>query len=608
MPLAKAAGLGWGQRYLWLRHQQQPGSGRHESNLVLNCALETPIPLARLRALVDQVVRRHEGLRTTFHHDIDGDPEQRVHPPAPLPFAVATTERDGTPTPAEVVGAATSTAFDLATEWPVRACAVTTAGVPVRLVLVFDHIAVDRWTVDRIDHDLAVLYGAVTAGRRARMEPVQHQPVDLARHEATAAARPALDWWHAELASLPADTWAARRAPAAGPPAHEATLTSPELVAAARAVAASHGVWPSLVQLTAYAAVTAAYTGSGTVAVATFASNRDLVPYPRVHTCLFSPQLLRVDCSGDPGFAELLGRVADSFAQSRCHTYVPHDAIVERIAREGARRGQQLRLGHELNLIGETWRETRARRTTLVRKPAPTGWAGAGTDTFVRLHEWRDALGITLSVRAELMDTDAVDTFLRTFEQVVVEHERGADPRVSELAARFPAPARALATVAGDPVDLDLVADILRAHPGVDAASVSVVDGELVADAPGRASADELRAHVMARLDTAGAVRCPTRFRAGPDRRAAAPTAAELELAAAVATANALSEVDLSTDYTSAGGRVLRVPRVLDALAARGWTGLRPRELASPVPLRALAARLTTGPRPAPNRLQEAQA
>jgi hypothetical protein len=70
--------------------------------------------------------------------------------------------------------------------------------------------------------------------------------------------------------------------------------------------------------------------------------------------------------------------------------------------------------------------------------------------------------------------------------------------------------------------------------------------------------------------------------------------AAERALVDVVAEANGLTGVDPADSYVLAGGRVLRLPRVLDALAERGWHGVSMDHLISPRPLRELAGQLTT--------------
>src|SRR3954451_5869911 len=183
----KTADLCWGQRYIWLRHHQLPAEARHEAHIVSTFPLPDGAPLIGVRTMLNYLVRRHEALRTTYHLDPAGGPRQRVHPPRGLPLLTVSTERDGTETPAEAIDRLTSAPFDLATEWPIRACVVLSEGRPTKLVLVLNHMAFDAWTVDRFEQELRALGAGINSGRPVALPPVRHQPVDLAQHEASAA-------------------------------------------------------------------------------------------------------------------------------------------------------------------------------------------------------------------------------------------------------------------------------------------------------------------------------------------------------------------------------------------------------------------------------------
>jgi len=75
--------------------------------------------------------------------------------------------------------------------------------------------------------------------------------------------------------------------------------------------------------------------------------------------------------------------------------------------------------------------------------------------------------------------------------------------------------------------------------------------------------------------------------------RARARAEAEAALLAITAQANNLAHVDPADSYITAGGRVLRLPRVLADLHDLGWTGATLDHLAGASPLRAVASRLT---------------
>jgi hypothetical protein len=526
----KTANLCWGQRYIWLRHHHMPAHARHEAHIVLRFDMPAGVTLAMVRATLNYLVRRHEALRTTYHFDADRDPEQRVHPPAAVPVVQVTVERDGTATPAEVIDELSSTEFDLAVQWPIRACLITAGGAPKQLVLVLNHMAFDAWTVDRFEREFEALGAGLAARRPAVLEPIRHQPTDLARWESSAEAlavkEKALAYWRGEIAELSTDMFAARRGPGDETAARSASLTSPTMLAACRRIADRHTVWPSLVHVAVYSMVMAAYTGHGEVAHLSFSGNREATAYADVMTCMFSPLLMRVDCHDNPPFAEVLQRAASRFRAAQDNAGVPYDELVDLLSRESFRRGEAVHTGSELNFLNHGAHVCKARRTKFTWNPAPAAWAEYGADTFFRIYELQDAVVIGLNALSTVMDGEAVEKFLRGYESVLLALDDPAnDLRLDEVTRMigFDRPAPAAVTQAAEE-------------------SVS--------------------------------------------------SDAERALAAAVAQANELGAVTMSDCYAVAGGRVLRIPRVLTLLADQGWTGLPVHELASGLPMRAAAARM----------------
>lgn len=551
LPAQKSAPLCWGQRYIWLRRHQLPAEHRNEAHIICRFDLPDGASVAGLRAILNYLVRRHEALRTTYHLG-DTSPEQRVHPPGPLPLAAVTTERDGTASPAEVIEQLSVADFELATEWPVRACVVTTDGRPRQLVLVLNHMAFDAWAVEIFERELRVLGAGIVKGRPAVLEPVRHQPVDLARHESSAPALAAKDAamarWQARIEELPADIFSTRRRQPGEPAACSATLTSPALLGATRQIAQQHRVWPYLVHLAAYSMVLAAYT-DGPVTYLSFNGNRDCAEYANVMTCKFSPLLMQLDCSDNPTFEEVLHRAEQRFELGKNDSDVPYDELLELISAESFRRGQALRIGSELNFLSHASRSSGTRRTRFTWNATPDGWAELGLDTYFRIYELRDAVVLGLNAAATVLDAGAVERFLRGYEATLLSYaESPTELRLDKVAALAgfdppPVPDVGLGPARTTDIDLDAVE--------TGASGDRRTGGQLVAD-----------------------------------------SAAEQALAAAVRQVNGLDELDLSKSYTVAGGRVLRIPRVLAELREHGWAGVSLNQLAGAQPLRAVAVAL----------------
>ncbi|TDQ00464.1 condensation domain-containing protein [Labedaea rhizosphaerae] len=612
----READLCWGQRYHWLRYLDVPEHARHDVHIVVRGPLPEGVTTAALRTALTMLVRRHEALRTVYDAQAHPWPRQRVLAPAPVPLHEATTDDDGTPGPAAVVRELTVRNFDLAEELPARACVVTTGGVPRQLVLVLNHIAFDDWSIDAFRKELTAVLTAMAERRPAALAPVTHQPVDLAAHDAArprASVAAALEHWRAELAALPADVFATRRRnlEAGDTTAYSAALTSPGLLPIVRDIAGRHNTWTSAVHLAAYVAVFAAYTGAAVIAPQWLTSHREAGPHMSVLTCMFSPALVPVAVDDDPSFSVVLARVIAATEAAKANANVPYDEIIELTAAESFRRGQLVRTASELNFLNYAPRSCGVRRDRFAWNAHPAEWAEAGTDTYTRVWEWQDGVTLGLTAMATVMDANAVEQFLRGYVELLALHEDPAvDLTVGELAAKIGfAPAGGTsgrtALVGGDLVDLTVVEQALCAHPSVRAAVVALEEAGLVARIAAAAPVTpvELRGLLLDAMHDRPGVRCPDLFvvdgadpvsgNGFPAEPRPAATDAEHALAKAVAEVNELDVVDTAVGYLAAGGRLLRLPRVLSALRTDGWGGITVRDLSGLRPLTAVADRLS---------------
>jgi hypothetical protein len=630
MPEVKSADLCWGQRYQWLYYLQAPEGTRHDAHIVVSRSLPDGVSVYDVRATLNHLARRHEVLRTVYDVNALPWPQQRVLPPGAFPLVVATTEQDGTPAAADVVRELSTTEFDLERDWPIRAGVVTTGGVPKRLVVVFNHVGFDDWGLEVFRREFEALLTAASTGRRAALLPVAWQPVDLARRESArteAETGRAMEHWREQLELAPADVFARRRpalgpAGEGGPEAYNASLVSPELLAASRDIAARNQVWPSAVHLAAYAVAMAAYTGEKVITPRWLVSHRDGGENISVMTCMFAPTLVPVDLSDDPGFGEVVRRTAEASALAQEHAYAAYDEIVELTAREGFRRGRPVAAGSTMNFLTHVTRSCGSRRERVTWNAEPVEWVRSGADTYVRVYEWSDGVTVALQAAARVMGQEDVESFLRGYSRLLAAHQDpDTDLTVSQAAALFgysPLPEARVLRVGPDAVDADACEALLATHPAVRTAKVGLDERGLAADvevdaaaaAGGGVTPAQLRAFVLASVEEHPSAACPAWFRItgspdappieGDGRESAA---AELDdasappavraLAATVARANGLEQVDLALSYTAAGGRVLRMPRVLAELREAGWGGVSMDELCGVRPLAAVAASLS---------------
>jgi len=523
MPAAKSADLGWGQHHHLLRYHQVPAPDRHEAHIAFSYPLPSGCDAGHVRAALNYLVRRHEGLRTVYDLDTHPWPRQRVEPAAPLTILEVTTEDDGTPAPAQMLPDLVERPFDIGREWPIRACMITTGGRLRRLHLVFNHLSFDHVSFDVLHRELEAVLEARIAGRAATLPPVLDQPVDLAWYEMSqpdGTVEAALAPWRAEVARLPADIYARRRrSPAAGAvAAHSASLTVPSLLSDARAIAVRHQAWPSAVHLAAYAVTMAGYTAEPLISCGLYASQREASGFRAVLTCMSYPGLVRLDLAGDPPFSEVVRRAAKRVGWLMTHAHIPHDRIIEMISRESSRRGQPLRIASEVNFLVRTRMSFRASRDRLTWNAAPTQWAKAGSDLYLRIFEWSDGITLTLQVMDEVMDRGAVEQFLRGYARLLTAHrDPAADLRISQasgLLGFLPPASGPMLRVGPDAVDPEQTERMLHSHPAVRSSRLECTGRGLVAHvvAGQPVTPAELRQTALGAVVDHPAARCPDWF------------------------------------------------------------------------------------------------
>ncbi|MFI6638492.1 amino acid adenylation domain-containing protein [Streptomyces sp. NPDC050504] len=351
------------QERMWLVEHLSEGSALYNVHEVFR--LRGPLDTAALGHAFSDLVRRHEVLRTVFT-ERDGRPEPSVSPAEPCEPALVdlraapgadTVEEHGEDT-GEEHGEGTGESrvedrvrralalahdeirrpFDLTRAPLLRATLIRIDEDDHLLVVVVHHIAVDGWSMPLLWNDLSAMYLSRTGGREHELPAQTIQYADFAHWQRDRLAgerlREQLDHWRERLADvatldLPTDR---PRGPVRSGRGERVTFAFPdELVDRLRLVGQRHGTTLFMTLLAGFQALLARYSGQHDVAVGTPVAGRSRPELEGLVGAFINTVVVRTDLSGDPGFAELLGRVRRTAVDAYAHQDVPFERLVQEL-------------------------------------------------------------------------------------------------------------------------------------------------------------------------------------------------------------------------------------------------------------------------------------
>jgi amino acid adenylation domain-containing protein len=337
--------LSFPQQRLWLVERLQ--TTRAAYNIPVTLRLTGPLGWLETAALehsLDEVVRRHEALRTRIV-ERDGEMWQEIAAPAPavLPVvdlaALPPALREGE---LERTGRREAARpFDLAAEPLMRAFLWRLADGEHALFVNQHHTISDGWSLDIFLRDLAAFYAAAVSGEPAALPDLPIQYADYAvwqRRWLTGSGVDAqIGYWRQRLAGVPALELPLDHPRPAVPSfrgAESSRLLDPELTEGLRRLSRSEGATPFMILLAGVQILLARSSGQEDFAVGVPVANRNRIEVEHLIGFFVNMVALRADLSRTPSFLQVLERVRDASLEAFAHQDLPFERLVEELAPE----------------------------------------------------------------------------------------------------------------------------------------------------------------------------------------------------------------------------------------------------------------------------------
>ena len=326
------------QQRLWFVDQLGAGTAyniAHAGAFRLIGALD----VAALEGALEEMVRRHESLRTTFSA-VDGEPMQVIDPQARARLTKLDLEDID---PEQRVAEARRTAaveakkkFDLKTGPLFRPVLLRLGETDHVLLLLMHHIVSDGWSMGVLYRELSVLYQALRSGLQSPLEDLPIQYADFAVWQRewlqgqTLAEQ--LGYWRERfpdeppLLELPVDF---QRPPRPSFRAARHPLNIPlETAEGLRTLSREAGASLFMTLLAGFSALLSRYSGQEDVVLGCPIANRNRAEIENLVGFFVNTLPLRLDLSGDPPFRELLARVREVSLGAYAHQDLPFEKLV----------------------------------------------------------------------------------------------------------------------------------------------------------------------------------------------------------------------------------------------------------------------------------------
>ncbi|NJM18316.1 MAG: amino acid adenylation domain-containing protein, partial [Richelia sp. SM1_7_0] len=333
--------LSFAQQRLWFVEQLTQVSQVFDVPII--ASLKGSLNIAALQCAINELVRRHEILRTSFT-SVEGQPVQIVHPTLSLSLPVVdlqglTEAKREIEIQRVINNVEASQLFNLS-EIPLLCCFLIRSNKEEHILLcLIHHIITDGWSVGVFSNELTVLYEAFCQNQPSPLPELPIQYADFAVWQRQYLQGKVLDnlltYWKQKLSGnlpilqLPTDhprpaiqTFSGKR---------KSFFLSQDLTRGLKALNRNEDATLFMTLLAAFKTLLHRYSGQDDILVGSPIANRNQNDTEQLIGFFLNTLVLRTGFSGDPSFQELLRHIRETTLGAYAHQDMPFELLVDEL-------------------------------------------------------------------------------------------------------------------------------------------------------------------------------------------------------------------------------------------------------------------------------------
>src|SRR5581483_10677364 len=327
--------LSYAQERLWLLQELEPGSVAY--NMTEAKRIKGPLQVEALEQVINEIVRRHESLRTRFERRNGGPVAIEVDQVIKLETVnLEGIDRHGQERRIrELANEEAGRSFNLTTGPLLRMRLARLGALEHVLFFAMHHIVSDGWSMGVLVREFMELYGAFSAGRPSPLAELPIQYADYAVWQRGwlqgEVLEKQLEYWKQQLAGAPVlelPTDRVRPAARSYRGAIESVAISRDLLAGLKELSRRQGATLFMTLSAGFQVLLSRYSGQKDIVAGTPIANRSRGETEGLIGFFVNTLVLRTDMGGEPTFLELVRREREVAMEAYEHQDVPFERLV----------------------------------------------------------------------------------------------------------------------------------------------------------------------------------------------------------------------------------------------------------------------------------------